>query len=182
MKILIFGISNVGKTVTGSLLAQRIGYRFYDLDKEVTQRLSTTLEKFVHTGTLRERDQIRCNIIDSLLELSEDFVLAVTPLSYPVRLEEFLAKKDVLAFQLTDSYENIFDRLVFSDENDVIYKDDDYKNEHKEHYLEEILEDQAWYGEIYSNITTFPMNGLPPNAVVNAIISRFSLLKKDGVS
>ncbi len=182
MKILIFGVSNVGKTVTGSLLAKKIGYHFYDLDEEVMQRLSTTLEKFVHTGTLKERDQIRCDIIASLLEQSDDFVLAVTPLSYPVRLEELLSGEDVLAFQLTDSHENIFDRLVFSDENDIVYKDDDYKNEHKEHYLEEILEDQAWYGYVYSNITTFPMNGLSSHAVVNAIISKYSLLKKDGAS
>ncbi|MCD7826380.1 MAG: hypothetical protein LUH14_10540 [Clostridiaceae bacterium] len=68
----------------------------------------------------------------------------VTPLSYPVRLDELLSGEDVLAFQLTDSRENIFNRLVFSDENDVVYKDDDYKNKHKEHYLEEILKDQAW--------------------------------------
>lgn len=37
--------------------------------------------------------------------------------------------------------ENIFKRLVFSDENDVIYKDDDYKNAHKDHYLADIQED-----------------------------------------
>ena len=45
---------------------------------------------------------------------------------------------DILAIELCDTAENIFSRLVFSDENDVIYTDDLYKNEHKDHYLKEI--------------------------------------------
>ncbi len=35
MNILLFGVSNVGKSVTGKLLAQRLEYDFYDLDDEV---------------------------------------------------------------------------------------------------------------------------------------------------
>lgn len=43
--------------------------------------------------------------------------------------------------ELQDTKEHIFERLVFSDENDQIYKDDEYKEEHREHYLREIQED-----------------------------------------
>ncbi|MFV0341973.1 MAG: shikimate kinase, partial [Anaerocolumna sp.] len=35
MKILLFGVSNVGKSITGELLAHRLGYDFYDLDEEI---------------------------------------------------------------------------------------------------------------------------------------------------
>lgn len=35
MTILLFGISNVGKSITGELLAKQLGYHFYDLDEEV---------------------------------------------------------------------------------------------------------------------------------------------------
>lgn len=45
---------------------------------------------------------------------------------------------DILAIELCDTAENIFSELVFSDENDVIYTDDLYKNEHKDHYMREI--------------------------------------------
>lgn len=45
---------------------------------------------------------------------------------------------EILAIELCDTAENIFSRLVFSDENDVIYTDDLYKNEHKDHYLREV--------------------------------------------
>lgn len=35
MNILLFGVSNVGKSVSGRLLADLLGYSFYDLDDEV---------------------------------------------------------------------------------------------------------------------------------------------------
>ena len=35
MKIMLFGVSNVGKTTLGTMLAKRLGYIFYDLDEEV---------------------------------------------------------------------------------------------------------------------------------------------------
>ena len=38
MKILLFGVSNVGKTTVGKLLAEQFGYRFYDLDEEVKKQ------------------------------------------------------------------------------------------------------------------------------------------------
>lgn len=35
--------------------------------------------------------------------------------------------ENVIAIELQDSKEHIFERLVFSDENDNAYKDDEYK-------------------------------------------------------
>ena len=35
MNILIFGISNVGKTSVGKLIASKLNYDFYDLDEEI---------------------------------------------------------------------------------------------------------------------------------------------------
>lgn len=34
MKILLFGVSNVEKTTTGKLLAEWLGFKFYDLDED----------------------------------------------------------------------------------------------------------------------------------------------------
>lgn len=91
-----------------------------------------TLGKFVSTGTLRERDAVRCRILNHLASRNGNKVIAVTPLSYIKDIRHLFSSPDVINIELTDSAENIFDRLVFSDENDVIYKDDDYKNRHKD--------------------------------------------------
>ena len=182
MNILLFGISNVGKTVTGGLLAQRLGYDFYDLDEEVKKYLNTTLEFFVTNGTLRERDIIRCEVINTLIsDTSGNKVIAITPLSYMQTILSLLSSSDIFPIVLTDTVESIFDRLVFSDENDAIYTDDDYKNKHRNHYLLEISKDLIWYDSIYTDIKYhFHMLGRLPKDVVDALIIEYHLDNKEG--
>ena len=57
MKILLFGISNVGKSRIETMLAKGLGHSFYDLDEEVKKEFQLTLEEFVHTENLRRKDQ-----------------------------------------------------------------------------------------------------------------------------
>ena len=87
----------------------------------------------------------------------------------------------MLAIELYDTPENIFDRLVFSDENDIIYTDDPYKNEHREYYMRDIRADLDWYGKIYAEIgirnRVFIDNDLPAN-VVERIISEYNLTER----
>lgn len=180
MTILLFGVSNVGKSITGKLLAHRLGYDFYDLDEEIKKHCNTTLEDFVSTGTLCERDLIRCNLIHSLTARKGDKVIAITPLSYIQTIQPLLSSSGIFSIELIDSAENIFNRLVFSDENDNIYKDDDYKNEHRDYYLSEIREDLEWYGSIYADIKhQFYISGRLPENVVDALIMDYHLDRKE---
>lgn len=82
MKILLFGISNVGKTTIGTILAKELGYSFYDLDEEVKKEFQMTLEEFVHTENLRWRDQKRGRIIKKILSKEENMVFVISPISY----------------------------------------------------------------------------------------------------
>ncbi len=50
MKILLFGVSNVGKSTVGRLPAERLGFGFADLDEEIKKHLEMSLEEFVHTS------------------------------------------------------------------------------------------------------------------------------------
>ena len=176
MNILLFGVSNVGKSVTGELLAEYLGYNFFDLDDVVKAELGITLEEFVSTGTLFERDRLRCDIIHSLTYIKANKVIAVTPLSYIQEIMPLLSSPDVMAIELRDSAENIFDRLVFSDENDVIYKDDDYKNARADHYLSEIRKDLEWYGSVYSILEHhFDISGRTPEETAKALVDTYHL-------
>lgn len=181
IKILLFGVSNVGKSTTGELLANRLGFKFYDLDMEVKTRMGMTLETFVHTVDLRWRDQKRGRIIKELIRLEEDMVLAITPISFTENFRTKISGDSMLAIELYDTPENIFDRLVFSDENDIIYTDDPYKNERREYYMRDIQADLDWYGKIYAEIgirnRVFIDNDLPAN-VVERIISEYNLTER----
>lgn len=180
MKILLFGVSNVGKSTTGKLLANRLGFKFYDLDEEVKAKLDITLEDFVQTGNLRWRDQYRTNIIKDLVSFNEDMVVAITPISYLGNLRETINDKEIIAIELYDTPENIFSRLVFSDENDVIYTDDQYKNKHKAYYLNEIQEDLNWYSKVNAKLgirNRIFIHNDKPEIVVDRMITELNLEK-----
>lgn len=181
MNVLLFGVSNVGKSASGRLLADLLDYSFYDLDNEVKKDPNTTLEEFVSAGTLMKRDAIRCRIFNRLVCKRGNKVIAVTPLSYINDIRCLFSSPDVISIVMTDSAENIFDRLVFSDENDVIYKDDDYKNRHRDHYLEEIQENLNWYASVYSDIKNiFDIAGMTPKEVAVAMMDQFHLCDNRG--
>ena len=176
MNILLFGVSNVGKTTTGQIMADILETEFYDVDEEIKKKYNTTLEEFVKTGTLEERDEKRGRVLRALLKKEANKVIAVTPMSYPEYFEKYTRRSDVIAIELRDTVENIFDRLVFSDENDVIYTHDEYKNARKNHYMREIAEDLIWYGGVYRNIMNkYDINNEEPNIVAKALIRTFDL-------
>ena len=105
-------------------------------------------------------------------------VIAITPISYTENFRARIAGEDILAIELYDTPENIFSRLVFSDEHDIIYKYDDYKNEHKEYYLRDIQADLDWYGKIYAEIgirNRMFIDNDSPTKVVDRIISEYDL-------
>lgn len=139
--------------------------------------METTLEDFVNTGDVYQRDAYRGELIEEILFEDEgNKVIAVTPMSYSMFFNFVLKRKDILAIELQDSPQNIFDRLIFSDENDVVYKNDDYKNQHKEKYLEEIRKDIEYYAESFIHINNkFDMNNDPPEIVVRRIIDTYGL-------
>ncbi len=176
MMILLFGVSNVGKSTIGKLLSERLCIPFYDLDDEVRHCFGITLEQFVKTGTLEDRDKKRGMLLEKILKDGQSKVVAVTPISYLKYFRQSLQKKCVFPIELRDSADHIFDRLVFSDENAQVYTDEPYKNAHKAYYMREILADQAWYGKVYSKIPNkYDMDGQSPEETVTGLIATFDL-------
>ncbi len=71
-------------------------------------------------------------------------------------------------------------RLVFSDENDIVYKDDDYKNMHRDYYLNDINKDLDWYGYVYEDLKNhFHISGKSPKDVADALITQYQLDRKE---
>lgn len=177
MKVLLFGVTCVGKTTVGEALSKRLGWAFYDLDAEVKIRRKTTIEDFVRTGTLFERDSIRGEIINDILIKDEDLVLAVSPITYPDSFYASLKGDDIILIELTDSAYHIFQRIIFSDEEDRIYTDEKYKMAHKTQYMKEIQKDLKYYGTIYQDLgaSRFDINNDSPEKVAQRIVEEYHL-------
>lgn len=77
----MFGVSNVGKTVTGKMLVEKLEYSFADLDEEIKKRFQTTLEIFMQDYPYQhERYEIKGKILrDLLYEYKDNLVIAVSP-------------------------------------------------------------------------------------------------------
>ncbi len=45
MKVFLVGISDVGKTTIGKELANKLGYKFFDLDKEIEGYFNKSIEQ-----------------------------------------------------------------------------------------------------------------------------------------
>lgn len=83
MKILLFGISNIGKTSIGKILAQKLQYDFYDLDDEIKRKYKMTLTDFINTFSDDYlRHQKRGKILEELIKKSENSVITVSVLNY----------------------------------------------------------------------------------------------------
>ena len=110
MIIMLFGITNVGKTATGKKLARKLNYSFFDLDEEIKKRFQTTLEKFMHDYPFSyERGKIKGMILKDLLKENKDnIVIAVSPIYYARHFNSLLDLEQVIAIDLQDPVAHIF--------------------------------------------------------------------------
>ena len=148
------------------------------MDEEVKKEFKMTLEEFVHTENLRWRDQKRGRIIKKILAQKENMVFVISPISYTDNFGKRTTEDDILSIELVDTPANIFDRLVFSDIDDTIYKDDDYKNQRRDYYMSDIKADLEWYGNVYSKIgvkNRFEINNDSPKTAVKRLIKEYGL-------
>ena len=153
-------------------------YSFYDLDEGVKKEFQMTLEEFVHIENLRWRDQKRGQIIKKILSKEENMVFVISPISYTDNFGKRITEDNILSIELVDTPANIFDRLVFSDIDDTIYKDDDYKNQCRDYYMSDIKADLEWYGNVYSKIgvkNRFEINNDSPKTAVKRLIKEYGL-------
>lgn len=170
---MIFGIANVGKTVTGRKLAAKLKYPFYDLDEEIKKVFQVTIEQFMRENPWpHERYKVKGKVLKDLLErCGENAVISVSPIYNARNFNSLLDREQVMAIELRDSEEHIFERMVFSDENDVIYEDDEYKNEHKDYYLNDIHKDLVYAKGTFKKIRhKYFMDNRPVDQVVEDLV------------
>lgn len=161
MIIYLVGISCVGKTTIGKMLAEKIGFSFFDLDLEIQKYYKKPIERIQDecftTNGYREKASV---VLDYLFSKNIDSVISGTPsglkFSYLRVYKKHKANKDLYSIFINDSFENVLDRLTFydKDSNPITEKLDESK---KMRYLKKIRADYNYFKESY-NRADFQIN------------------------
>ncbi len=151
MKIILVGVSCVGKSTTGKMLAEKMGYDFFDFDLEIEKyfksHISILKNNYITDHSFRK---LTCVVLTRIFETNEgNFVLAMPPsglMDYYWRI----IKKDesIITIALKDKATNIFNRLRFYDDYSEPIEITIPKAKEKA-YLKEISLDIEYYGRTY---------------------------------
>ena len=171
MKILLFGITNVGKSTIGKLLSEKLNYEFDDLDEEIKRRygkIDTFMNKYSWTY---ERHKERGKILSDIVNKYEDnAVIAVSSIFYVRCFSKLLEDENILAIELQDKPENILKRLVYADEDDNVFPLEITTEKERKYYLSDIKKDITFFKRTYAKITNkFDMNGEDPETVTERL-------------
>jgi len=172
MKILLFGITNVGKSTIGKALSEELNYDYDDMDNEIKRRykkLDTFREKFPNDY---ERHKKRGEILlDIINKYKDNVVVSVSPIFYEEFFVSALNLPKVIAIELQDAPENILKRLVYADENDNIYPLIIETKAEISYYLKDIKADIRYYKNAYKKIENkFNMQGETVKEITKKLI------------
>lgn len=165
MKILLFGVTNVGKTTIAKKLSRKMKYQFDDLDEEIKRRYKRIDDFQAQYPFLYERHKKRGEMLEEIVnKYVDNVVIAVSPIWYTRFFRKIINREDVLAIELKDKPENILKRLVYADENDKVHKLIIRNQEEELYYLNDIQKDIDYYKKISEKISyKFDIDGRTAN-------------------
>ena len=153
MIIYLAGISCVGKTTIGRMLAKKMGFSFFDVDEEVEKYYQKPIERiqdecFTIYG-FREKASV---VIDNILSNTDNTVISGTPAglkySFLQVYKKHKKKMEIVSIHIKDTPENILSRLTFFDKDSKPIEE--YLDESKKkRYLRKITADYNYFKDSY---------------------------------
>ncbi|MGB3344277.1 MAG: shikimate kinase [Aequorivita sp.] len=153
MTIYLVGISCVGKTTIGKMLADRIDFTFFDLDQEIQNYFKKPIERIQdECFTMTEYIEKASIVLDNLLSKNMDSVISGTPsglkFSYLQVYKKHKVNKELYSIFINDSLENILDRLTFYDKDSNPITEE-LSEPKKMRYLKMIKADYNYFKDSY---------------------------------
>jgi shikimate kinase len=172
MRVFITGVSCVGKTTIGAILASRLGCRFFDLDVEIERFFNTSIERLRNRFITAE--SFRNEAARALMHIlgqpdSRNCVIALPPSGLMGRYLRVLKRAGGTTVVLTDKPENILRRIKFYDiDSRPIEKQ--LTDKEKLLYLREIKKDITYYRKSYDRAGfRVDITGLAPEAAAERV-------------
>lgn len=180
MILYLVGISCVGKTTIGKLLAEKIGFEFYDLDREIEKHHNKSIERLqkecLYMNDYRKKGSI---VLDKIFSNTTNMVVSGVPsglkFSYLEVYKKHKTAKDLYAIHIKDNYENIVNRLSFYDEDSnqaFIVLDE----ENRKKYIKSIRADYNYFRASYQKADfCFDINNVSINEIPEMIIKELKI-------
>ena len=152
MRIYIVGVSCVGKSTVGMLLAEKFGYDFVDFDRYVERRLGNSIERIKNTcfSEYGYRDKVKHLLAEILNDYKDNIVIAMPPGGLFRQYLNILKKHpNVMTVALKDSAENIMKRLIFTDEDSNLIEEEIIDENNYGIYLKEVKEDIEYFRDTH---------------------------------
>lgn len=183
MIIYLVGIGCVGKTTIGRLLAEKLGFTFFDLDNEVEKFYQKPIERiqneFLTLYGFREKASV---VLDQLFSRNIDCVVAGTPaglkFAYNSVYKRHKKDKELYSIHLFDTCENVLNRLTFYDiDSNPI--DEPMTPEKRKRYLREIKADYNYFKSSYERADLrVSIEGVPLHDIPDKIVAELEQLQQ----
>ena len=176
MRILLAGVSCIGKTTIGLRLAGLRGVPFFDLDHEIERFFQRPIGRLqAECLTMASYRQKAAKVLKSLLaqEQSRESIIALPPSGLMGSYWKIVKTARGVVVVLTDTPENIVARITFYDE-DSRPVERVLTSREKRLYATEVRKDMSYFRRSYENADlSVDIAGLGPDeaaAKVNAIL------------
>ena len=153
MRIFLIGVSCVGVTAVGALLAERLGCAFYDMPTEIERHFGKPLEHLRRELLTEILFRRRCAVpvLKKLIDADPgcDVVIGLSPAGLQDVMWDVLKDVERVVVVLRDSAENILKRITFYDDDSIRIKKTLSEYE-RQAYFKEIAKDIAYYRRSYN--------------------------------
>ena len=164
MNVAIYGFMGVGKTTSGALLAEALGYKFIDMDNEIEKRTVKTIpEIFMDDGDTRFRE-LECDLV---MELSrkDGYVIGCGGGALADLVNAEALRESSTLVYLTASVDEILDRTGEDSHRPLLKVDDPRKT------VEELIAKRRPVYERYAEVM-IDTTGKTPEDVAEEIRGR----------
>jgi shikimate kinase len=149
VRVLLVGVSCVGKTTIGAALAHRLGVPFFDLDTEIERHFGLSIERLQARCMTGYSYWKECSVVlERILADNPDCVVVTAPSGLRDAYLRVLRKVPCVTVAIHDRPENILERITF---HDVDSKPIDTRlpDDQKPLYLREIKNDITYFNRSY---------------------------------
>ena len=174
MKILLWGVPCVGHEEIGKLLSEKLNYEFIDIIDIIKAKYGTIDNYNEKYPIDYDRFKVVENIALDIINKKDNFVLSMSFI-YIKQIVDNITNTDTISVEITDYLRYIYDRILFYDENDeVMPNSKEYRDENKQHFINEIKNDMTASYLEFRDIPKFKLKG---RKFENVISSGLSLKK-----